>query len=221
MTRRVRFYDLQQLDETGMNRAWIRYPRKKTELEGRVYLLKVEGEKSLRQVAADAMKPAFGLPAMGVEAVVDEDLHRAGCLIPWHPHRGHLARVPWQEWATAENLRTLVKIGVFDGVIGNNDRVVSNVLVLPNGTLLPIDEGEQEKPGLRLWVKYRRQIRQLMATTLRDRQWLDEWVRTLRLPSDGLRPYYAERLRQLPAVVAATLQQIQALLFFVAISVCL
>lgn len=224
-----------QLDETGMNRQWIRYPRKKTEWRGRVYLLKVQGEKSLWQVQADLMKPAFDLPPLGVVEVFDEELNQTGCLIPWFENGGHLAQAPWQSWATQPNLRQLVRIGVFDGVIGNSDRVVSNVLVRPDGTLLPIDEGEQErferiqgpagplwmlartKPLKRaLWVKYRKQLLSLIATTLKDRSWLDAWLATLpenvKLLPDGIvRPYYESQLARLDEVVEETLCQIKGM----------
>lgn len=222
-----------QLDETGMNKQWIRYPRKKTEFEGSVYLLKVQGEKSRWQVQADQMKVAFDLPPLGVVEVFDEELNQTGCLIPWFENGGHLAQAPWQSWTTQPNLRRLVQIGVFDGVIGNSDRVVSNVLVRPDGTLLPIDEGEQERfelvPGpakpwwvLRnvkplkraLWVKYRKQLLSLIATTVRDRSWLDDWLASVRtrvpmLPAGVVRPYYESQLARLDEVVEETLCQIK------------
>jgi hypothetical protein len=107
--------------------------------------------------------------------------------------------------------------------------------VRPNGTLLPIDEGEQERfewvPGpLRpnggdwvlvktkpikraLWVKYRKQLLQLIATTLRDRYWFEQWLwvtceEIRALPEGIVRPYYAAQLKLLDEVVQETLCQI-------------
>jgi hypothetical protein len=224
-----------RLDETGMNRAWIRYPRKKTEWEGKTYLLKVQGEKSRWQVQADQLKPAFDLPPLGVIEVFDDETNTPGCLIPWFENEGHLAQVPWQIWATHENLKMLVRIGVFDGIIGNSDRVVSNVLVRPDGSLLPIDEGEQERfvltpfegwilksdssvPRRALWVKYRKELLKLISTTLLPPTWLEEWLSTLPSRVDGLhdfvqgtqivRPYYREQLRRLDLVAKETVRQI-------------
>lgn len=234
--RTVRFSELPRLDESKMNKQWIRYPRKKTELDGVVYLLKVQGEKSRWQVQADQLKVAFDLPPLGVIEVFDEELKQTGCLIPWFENRGHLAQVPWKDWATQQNLRRLVQIGVFDGVIGNSDRVVSNVLVRPDDSLMPIDEGEQERfewvPGpLRprggdwvlartspirkaLWVKYRKQLLMLIATTLKDRAWLNAWLDYVQLsvpllPDGVVRQYYLTQLARLDRVVEETVWQIQ------------
>jgi len=231
---KIRFSEMPQLDETGMNKQWIRYPRKKTEWGGRVYLLKVQGHKSLWQVQADQMKVAFGLPPLGVVEVFDEELGQTGCLIPWFANVGHLAQARWQDWATQANLRMMVRIGVFDGVIGNSDRVVSNILVQPDGTLMPIDEGEQERFELdgqswvlaggkkpAKWVKFRKQILQLMGSTLHGASstgafWLEEWTsglkeRVSQLPSGTVRPYYWSQLGRLDLVVKETLSQIQEL----------
>lgn len=225
----VRFSELPQLDESKMNKQWIRYPRKRTLIAGRECLYKVQGEKSRWQVQADQLKVAFGLPQLGVTEVFDEELNQTGCAIAWHENIGHIAQVRWQDWATQENLRMLVRIGVFDGVIGNSDRVVSNVLVKPDGSLLPIDEGEQERfewtpagPMLKgskqkpaLWVKYRKQLLALISVSVKDRRWLDQWVsetsaRVLQLQNGTLREYYSLRLARLDVVVAATLEQILA-----------
>lgn len=224
LMRELAFDQLQDLPmPEWCSKPWIPYPRKLTVVDGQKYLLKVDTEarpKARLQHDAEVLKPLFDLRPMGHELVYVTDKQAEGILLRWHEAMGPLHKVPTRDWVTPPNLAALWRILVFDGVIGNNDRMVSNLLLLKYGelpkretdvTILAVDEGEADRSPDR-WVKVSRRFKELLWEARDALESLLEGVehRADRAAAIVERPAWIQRLRDLPVVVEATKAQVRS-----------
>jgi hypothetical protein len=143
------------------------------------------------QTAADALKPCFELPAMGVHPII---LHREGAvLLRYHANRGDLVTLPptvWWPWAWP----LLLRIAAYEGVVRSGDRHLGNIMLLANrDELMPVDEVRAFLPLGRF--KGARWLRQFLEVGLLEDEWAAWRLRTAPLRT---RAAFAKLLEPFP-----------------------
>ena len=140
-------------------------------------------EMAVHQCVVDELKALFGLRQIGSRVVFDK-VEGFGVMQKWWPNLGTLANGTNREkWFNEEGLFELLKIAVLDHVVGNTDRTKSNVLVLEDGSLLPIDEesvfyAHPERRGP--WAQFHGELNQEMhGCYLRHRVKFEDYVQGL------------------------------------------
>lgn len=138
-----------------MAKAWLKYPRKKIREEGVYKLLKVDGMKAVQQHCVNEMKDIFKIRKMGIELIFDPEHNSYGNLYDWVENLGTLTKIDfWMK--DTESVKQVIKILIFDAIIGNNDRTSLNILIAKdNFQPLAIDEGEAFRFDSEIKVKFR------------------------------------------------------------------
>lgn len=186
------------------------YPIKKVKYNNRICVLKIEGDKSILQERIDSLKPIFGLGKMGVEIVWDADNKKYGCLINWIDSVGDLGTLNIKDWVSSENLRLLVRMAVLDGVVGNQGRFKRNVLLLKDGSIFPIDEGDS---GLNppVWVRMERIIRVMMyKEILKNNNWFQNFIKEVKkteIEKETDRKYIINKFNDIDKITKETIKQ--------------
>lgn len=140
-------------------------------------------EVAYHQYIVDEIKTFFELQKMRTR-IINDPVEGYGIIQIWYKVIGTVKQREFMnEWLSDENLKELVKITIFDGAIGGLDRHGNNVIVLPDKTLLTIDDedvfyGNLDNHGKqRVWVKFDKDIKRMMYMVyLRNKQWFDDYV---------------------------------------------
>jgi hypothetical protein len=139
--RRIKYSEFKEIKDDNMAGAWNSWQRKKTVGNSIIKLLKIDAYRAINQVIVNKLKPIFNIRPMDVELIFDEESQKYGVFIKWEEAFCHIGKATaWM--SDTENMFELGRIVLFDAVIGNNDRMVTNVLFLKNYKILGIDEGE-------------------------------------------------------------------------------
>lgn len=138
-------------------------------------------EVATHQHLVDQIKPFFGLQQIGTKILFDE-IEGYGVMQKWWPVIGTVKQREFMaQWVSTENLLELFKICLFDGVIGGLDRHGNNVLVLPDKTLLTIDDEDVFYGKLRIWIKFDKDIKRMTYFAwLRNQKKIEEVVESIK-----------------------------------------
>lgn len=175
------------------------YLRKKTIINGDEYLIKIHGiatankvinPKPLRQARADALKPLFGIRPMKSFVFWDDKYEQLGIAIKIeYVFEAPLNKVNPKFWMIGDNMKTLVKIMVFDGFRGEIDRFSKNIKIFKeDGSLLATDEDEGEQSLKTGWIKFKREHKMMLFLFIKNNfTWFNDWFkRTKKILNDEL-----------------------------------
>ncbi len=116
-------------------------------------------EVAFHQYIVDELKVLFELNKMGTKIVYD-DIEGYGIMQKWWKNLGTIKdRNVMPIWICDKNLIEMMKICIFDGLIGGLDRHGNNVLVLEDNSLLTIDDEDVFYDKLRVWIKFDKDIK--------------------------------------------------------------
>jgi hypothetical protein len=156
--RQIRYSDFPDIEDKTMSGAWSSWPRKKTVDNNIIKLLKIDDQKAINQVIVNNLKPIFTIRPMDLELVFDTERNQYGLFVKWEEYFCHIGKATaWM--GDTENMRHIAKIVLFDSIIGNNDRMVTNVLFLRDYTILGIDEGECFRFASPMKCQFKKEIR--------------------------------------------------------------
>ena len=133
------------------------------------------------QHLVDEMKPLFGLKKIGTRVVYDE-VETWGVMQKWWPVIGTVKQREFMpQWVSEAAWAEVLKICIFDGVIGGLDRHGNNVLVLQDKSLLTIDDEDVFYDKLRVWVKFDKDIKtKVYLNYLKHQDYFAKYVQVLR-----------------------------------------
>ena len=137
-----------------------RYDSKQVFIKFRKKHNRTWAEVATHQFFADELKPIFGLIKVGM-VVVWNPQQGVGIMQNWIENIGTVKQLPVSE-LSAEVGYQLIKIILYDCVIGSLDRHGNNVLVRPDRKLVCIDDEDIFYNDNRVLVKFDKHIKELI-----------------------------------------------------------
>lgn len=161
--REIKFSSYEEVEDKKVAGKWLHYPRKKIEENGRYKLLKLDGKKAFYQHCVNRIKEVFEIKGLDIELVRDLEGGEYGSMIGWVENICTLGEADF--WMKDEKaLIEVIKILIFDAIVGNNDRMVINILIAKEDFRpLAIDEGESFRFYSGIKIKFRRNIREVVT----------------------------------------------------------
>lgn len=185
--KQIKLRELNIIYELRCNWPVKQYLHIRTETDGVTHFLKFRkkwnrsySEVSSHQDFADKLKPLFGLKQIGTDLVFDM-IEGPAVRQVWWDNKGRINDLKKKLKHNSKLARDLIKICFFDGIIGSLDRHGNNVLVLNDDDLLSIDDEDLFYYGQKYWIKFSKELRELMH---------EEW----KISKEYLENYYKETI---------------------------
>lgn len=169
---------------------WYTYQGEEVFIKFRHKHNRTKEEVATHQHIVDELKPLFLLRQIGTK-VVHHKVEGIGVMQKWWPNRGTVKMRPmFQYWVDERGLFELLKICLFDGIIGSLDRHGNNVLVLMDRGLLTIDDEDVFYPLMgmwRTWVKFDKDLKRMAYMCyLRNQLLYEKYVEKVRLHAEEI-----------------------------------
>jgi hypothetical protein len=131
------------------------------------------------QFIVEEIKKIVGLQGMGTR-MINDVTEGYGVMLNWHDKIGHVKeKKVFKKWVNKYNLMELLKIVFFDAITGGLDRHGGNIIVLPNTTLMSIDDEDVFYDAERRLIKMDKTLRDLMwRTYVNNKPEFDEYVKS-------------------------------------------